>query len=241
VKRVPDDIVRCVVALLDFAYTARRNAHDTSSLRFMEVTLARFHEYRTVFTDVGIRDEGFSLPRQHALAHYVDAVHSFGSPNGLCSSITESKHIDAVKRPWRRSNRNNAIFQMLKTNERMHKLDAARVEFARKGMLDTSIMDDAERISNVRERVDDVDDDMHVGDLEDAVAGHVDGEDDGDENGDHLRPVDQLREVAEDAHEVDVDAVDDQADRGVFIALASKYGKYLLYELQRLELNHNIN
>jgi hypothetical protein len=128
----------------------------------MEGSLAKFHQFRKIFTDVGIRDEGFSLPRQHALAHYVEAVHAFGSPNGLCSSITESKHIDAVKRPWRRSNRNNAIFQMLKTNERMHKLDAARIEFARKGMLDTSLMDDAEHIALTRERMDDDEEDADV-------------------------------------------------------------------------------
>jgi hypothetical protein len=226
VQRVPDDIVRCVVALLDFAYTARRNTHNTSSLRAMEASLARFHEFRKIFTDVGIRDEGFSLPRQHALAHYVEAVHSFGSPNGLCSSITESKHIDAVKRPWRRSNRNNAIFQMLKTNERMHKLDAARIEFARRGMLDTSLMDDAERIALVREKMDDGDEDVDARDLERAVAGYNLEDDDEDEAEGHLRPEDQLRELAMDAHEVDVGAVNDQADLGVYITLASKYGKH---------------
>ena len=49
--------------------------------------------------------------------------------NGLCSSITESKHITAVKNPWRRSNRNQPLGQMLMTNQQSDKLAAARVDF----------------------------------------------------------------------------------------------------------------
>ncbi|KAJ7874543.1 hypothetical protein B0H14DRAFT_3083419 [Mycena olivaceomarginata] len=64
----------------------------------------------------GVRDD-ISLPRQHALVHYVPSIKLFGSPNGLCSSITESKHIKAVKEPWRRSSRYKALPQMLRDNE----------------------------------------------------------------------------------------------------------------------------
>ena len=83
----------------------------------------------------GVRPDGFALPRQHALVHYVNAIHLFGSPNGLCSSITESKHIEAVKRTWRRSSRNEPILQMLQCLTRLQKMAAARIEFGRRGML----------------------------------------------------------------------------------------------------------
>ena len=69
------------------------------------------------------------------MVHYHDHIKDFGSPNGLCSSITESKHITAVKRPWRRSNKHLALPQILKTNERLDKLAAARADFAARGML----------------------------------------------------------------------------------------------------------
>ncbi|MGZ7276387.1 hypothetical protein ACXWP9_09575, partial [Streptococcus pyogenes] len=73
--------------------------------------LERYHHYRGVFyPDIA---PNFSLPRQHAMTHYPDLICLFGAPNGLCSSITESKHIKAVKQPYRRSNRNNALGQML--------------------------------------------------------------------------------------------------------------------------------
>ncbi|KAJ7913803.1 hypothetical protein B0H13DRAFT_2004115 [Mycena leptocephala] len=48
----------------------------------------------------GVCPDGFCLPRQHSLTHYRYLSQEFGAPNGLCSSITESKHIKAVKEPW---------------------------------------------------------------------------------------------------------------------------------------------
>ncbi|KAH9975649.1 hypothetical protein BJV74DRAFT_862382 [Russula compacta] len=45
----------------------------------------------------------------HSLEHYRRNIQLFGAPNGLCSSITESKHIKAVKEPWRRSSHFEAL------------------------------------------------------------------------------------------------------------------------------------
>ncbi len=105
----------------------------------MKATLAEFHRLRPIFEDVGVRPDGFSLPRQHALVHYVRAIQLFGSPNGLCSSITESRHITVVKRPWRWSNRRQALGQILKTLVRLSQLAALRVDLARRGVLSGSV------------------------------------------------------------------------------------------------------
>ena len=67
-------------------------------------------------------------------------VWAFSAPNGLCSSITESKHIKAVKQPWRRSSRYEALGQMLLTNQHLDKLAAAHVNFTHRGMLDGTIL-----------------------------------------------------------------------------------------------------
>jgi hypothetical protein len=72
------------------------------------------------------------------LVHYHTNIELFGAPGGLCSSITESRHITAVKKPWRRSSRYNALGQMLLTNQRLDKLAAARADFVQRGMLDPS-------------------------------------------------------------------------------------------------------
>ena len=135
---VPREVVRCFNAYLDFCYIARANTFTRFSLDRLDDALKRFHEYRQVFQGVGVRDPtsaGFSLPRQHVMTHYRQHIENFGAPNGLCSSITESKHISAVKRPWRRSSRYNAIHQIMQTNRRSEKLSAIRASFTARGML----------------------------------------------------------------------------------------------------------
>ncbi|KAH9948897.1 hypothetical protein B0H21DRAFT_844257 [Amylocystis lapponica] len=148
---VPDDMVHCFAAYLDFCYLARRSAHDTPTLVAMQEALDRFHQYRIIFETVGIRTDGFSLPRQHALEHYIKNIRLFGSPNGICSSITESKHIRAVKEPWRRSSKNNPLLQILLTNQRLDKLAAARAYFTSYGMLRGSVLAYALQIQPIQE------------------------------------------------------------------------------------------
>ncbi|KAG2358510.1 hypothetical protein BDR07DRAFT_1294809, partial [Suillus spraguei] len=53
----------------------------------------------------------------------------FGVPNGLCSSITEFKHIKAVKERWCQSSGFETLSQMLLTNQHLNKLAASQVDF----------------------------------------------------------------------------------------------------------------
>jgi hypothetical protein len=130
-------MVRCLSAFLDFCYIVRRNFITAANLRELEDALNRFHFYREIFVGTaGVTGDRISLPRQHSLMHYIQCIRLFGSPNGLCSSITESKHIKSVKEPWRRSSHYNALAQMLLINSRMDKLAAARQEFTMLGMMD---------------------------------------------------------------------------------------------------------
>ena len=133
-------MVKCVAAFLNFCYLVRRNAICADTLEKAGDALRRFHEHREVFVRVGVRPNKISLPRQHSLKHYIRSIRLFGSPNGLCSSITESKHIPAVKKPWRRSNRYNALSQMLRTNQRMDKMHALRRILAEEKRLDGSTL-----------------------------------------------------------------------------------------------------
>jgi hypothetical protein len=128
-------MVRAVSAFMEFCYLVRRSQIDSATLDQIDAAVARFHQEREIFIETGVRTN-FSLPRQHSLSHYRSLIQQFGAPNGLCSSITESRHITAVKDPWRRSNRNEPLGQMLLTNQRLDKLAASRVDFATRRMLD---------------------------------------------------------------------------------------------------------
>lgn len=119
---------------MELCYIFRRNVVTNHALNTAESLLDKFHALRQVFIDTGARTS-ISLPRQHALSHYITSIPLFGSPNGLCSSITELKHIKAVKEPWRRSSRFRALAQMLRTIVRLEKLAALRRRFAREELL----------------------------------------------------------------------------------------------------------
>ena len=136
---VPDEIVLTFRAFLEFCYLVRKDVITDQTLVELCDALSQFHQHREIFRTLGVRPDGFSLPRQHSLVHYEVLIKQFGAPNGLCTSITESKHIKAVKEPWRRSNKYNALGQMLLTNQRMDKLAAAAVDFEKRGMLKESL------------------------------------------------------------------------------------------------------
>ncbi|KAJ7670961.1 hypothetical protein B0H17DRAFT_1162135 [Mycena rosella] len=135
---VPPAIVEALSAFLDFCYLVRRADFDEATLDAVDDAVKKFHLRREVFRELGVRPEGFSLPRQHSITHYRTNIEEFGAPGGVCSSITESRHITAVKKPWRRSSRYEALSQMLLTNQRLDKLAAARADFVERRMVHPS-------------------------------------------------------------------------------------------------------
>ena len=158
-------MVKALTAFLDFCYLVHQSVHTEATLREIHEALARFHEHCQIFEEEGVHPEGLSLPHQHSLVHYKAITQLFGSPNGLCSLITESKHIKAIKEPWWRSSHYKVLRQMLLTNQHLDKLAASRVDFITCDMLSGPLP--ALRV--VLEAVDDDD-----GDEDDVVAGlHV--------------------------------------------------------------------
>ncbi|KAM6490793.1 hypothetical protein JOM56_013756 [Amanita muscaria] len=143
---IPKDMVKALHAFLEFCYTARRDILDTQSLQSLRHSLTEI-------------SANLTPPRQHALVHYPKLIREFGAPNGLCSSITESKHIKAIKKPWRRSNRYNALGQMLVTNQRLDQLAASRVKFKDHGLLEGSLADEPGRVDTAESKNHDGDDD----------------------------------------------------------------------------------
>ena len=122
-------MVCTIHAFLEFCYIACQNVLTEHDLATLEDALSHFHEDQTCFVSS-------LLPQQHSLNHYAALICLFDAPNGLCLSIMESKHIRAVKEPWCQSNHNEALGQILVTNQRLNQLAAACVDFAKWGMLD---------------------------------------------------------------------------------------------------------
>ena len=181
------DIIKALTAFLEFCYIARLDTISESSLNALDNALRKFHHHRQIFQESGVCPTGFSLPHQHALTHYHYHIEKFGAPNGLSSSITESKHITAVKKPWCQSNHYEALNQMLTTNSRNDKLAAAHVDFSTRGMLNGTCLGEAikkhfclENTTGGDDTEDDLDEDGDDGqdldaDEDDEITGPVDG------------------------------------------------------------------
>ena len=153
----------------------------------LDIALAKFHHYRNIFQETNVRPTGFSLPRQHSLTHYRHHIEKFGAPNGLSSSITESKHITTIKKPWCQSSRYEALNQMLTINTRNDKLAAARNDFSSHGMLSGTCLGEA--LKSLRDPPRDIDDgNSDVGN--NSYCDSDDGQDpDVNEDGDGSGPV----------------------------------------------------
>lgn len=131
---VPHDMLQTFHAFLDFCYSVCKDVITESDLVILQDVLSQFHQFREVFKTASIV-RSFSLPRQHSLCHYNELIRLFGAPNGLCSSITESKHVKAVKMPYRHSSHHKALGQMLLINQQLDKLTAMRIDFQTCGLL----------------------------------------------------------------------------------------------------------
>jgi hypothetical protein len=154
---------------MKFCYLVRCFIITEDNILAIDNTVAKFHAEHSIFDD--IRPNGYSLPCQHSLIHYTFLIQEFGALNGLCSSITESKHIKAVKEPWQRLSHHEALGQMLVMNQCLDKLATARVDFQARGIL------------NQQERSPDLPPDPLANDLQDeedddggAVDGDIDSE-----------------------------------------------------------------
>ncbi|KAF8547627.1 hypothetical protein OG21DRAFT_1527023 [Imleria badia] len=139
---VLDDIVRTFHAFTEFCYLVRQNIITDSTLSSINDAIQCFYRYWKVFKRTGVAAT-FSLPRQHSIKHYHQLIRLFGAPNGLCSSITENKHITAVKKPYRRSNKYNALGQILVINQQLNKLSAAHTNFTSCEMLNGTCLSSA--------------------------------------------------------------------------------------------------
>jgi len=119
---VPDQVVLAVQAFLDFLYYAQYQSHTEDTLSRMQDALDRFHANKSVFVDLGIRDD-FNIPKLHSMDHYIQSIRSLGSCDGFNTELPEHLHIDYAKKAYRASNGRDYIIQMTTWLQRQDAVD----------------------------------------------------------------------------------------------------------------------
>ena len=173
-------MVKYICEFIECWYIAHRNTITSSDLDEFDKHLKQFHQLWDIFIKTGVCT-AISLPRQHSLMHYTSKIELFASPNGVCSSITVSTHITAVKKPWWCSNCNTPLLQMMQTISHLYKLNALHQVFENCGMLDGRLSDYANAFVSgnlppvwpygiPREQDDDDDDEIEAGQSSEMTA-----------------------------------------------------------------------
>ncbi|KAI5991664.1 hypothetical protein EDC04DRAFT_2872897 [Pisolithus marmoratus] len=130
------------------AYLSRANIHELLSPDILhQVIKGTFKDHLVAWVYLpAVADylpdkmvQAISAFMDFCYIHYHDMIQSFGAPNGLCSSITESKHIQAVKDPWRRTNQYEALYQMLVVNQHLDNLGNFRACYLSKPLVPQGI------------------------------------------------------------------------------------------------------
>jgi hypothetical protein len=114
-------LLRFVRAFLDFLFLAQLPVHSTTTLRRLAEALDRFHENKSIFLHLEIR-ENFEIPKVHACAHYTSSIKLYGTTDNYNTQNTERLHIDLAKDAYRSTNSKDEYPQMTLWLERREKI-----------------------------------------------------------------------------------------------------------------------
>ncbi|KAH8085426.1 hypothetical protein BXZ70DRAFT_1045629 [Cristinia sonorae] len=117
----PTRLVSAVRAILDFLYLAQYPIHSTGSLDRLDDALQRFHDNKSIFVDLHIR-EGWQIPKLHWLEHYRFAIEHLGTTDNFNTEYTERLHIDLTKDAHDATNGKDIYSQMTRWVERKEKM-----------------------------------------------------------------------------------------------------------------------
>jgi hypothetical protein len=123
---VPDDVMPVIVAAIDFIYYSRLPSPTTTTIRWLEDALKRFHEHKHVFVKYGVRAH-FNINKVHSMLHYSASIRALGAADGYNTETPERLHIEFAKRAYLATNRKDFFSQMvqyLSQRERVFKFDA---------------------------------------------------------------------------------------------------------------------
>ena len=114
-------LIQAVRSVLDFLYLAQYPVHTEETLEILEDALARFHQAKDIFIDLGIR-ESFNIPKLHFVQHYMMLIRLYGTTDNFDTAYTERLHIDFAKDAYNATNHKDEFTQMVNWLVRKEKI-----------------------------------------------------------------------------------------------------------------------
>ncbi|KAJ7709363.1 hypothetical protein B0H16DRAFT_1679153 [Mycena metata] len=114
-------LLGAVRGVLDFLHLSQYPMHTTETLSHLENALQRFHDNKSIFVALGVRDD-FNLPKLHYCRHYILYIKGFGTTDNYNTEYTERLHIDLAKDAYRSTNFKDEFPQMTLWLERKEKI-----------------------------------------------------------------------------------------------------------------------
>ena len=94
---------------MDFAFIAQYPVHTGETLELLEGALSQFHDYKSIFVDLGMR-------------RHVDLIKLYGTTDNFNTEYTEWLHIDFMKDTYAATNHKDEFAQMSIWLERKEKI-----------------------------------------------------------------------------------------------------------------------
>lgn len=110
------DIVKCMATFVEWFFYTSSPVQTDATLADQDALLREFNELKAPFVDVS--PSSLNFPKFHSLQHFSETTKRFGTPDNADTEVTEHQHRVDVKIPYRRTNKRNALAQVIRFVER---------------------------------------------------------------------------------------------------------------------------
>lgn len=110
---LPKAAVQFVRAVVDFTLHAQYYSHDSDTLSWMRAALWRLDVLKEAFRPFTKSQNGFNIPKFHAISHYPMMIEKFGSADGYDTAMFEAAHSYLIKDWYKRTNKRNGYEQQI--------------------------------------------------------------------------------------------------------------------------------
>ena len=129
-------VVKCLTTFVEWYFYASSPVQTEKTLADQDMLLSQFNELKEQFAEISLSSLNFE--KFHSLQHISESTRTFGTPDNADTEITEHQHRMEVKIPYRRMNKRDPLFQVVKFVEHQTALEDKLNHITTSKFVDTS-------------------------------------------------------------------------------------------------------